>query len=136
MMIGRKILGSFICVFLAWLIPSAIWVIIANVWLGGYDQAWAFDITLFAACFVVPVWLLIFMPLYVLTPPRSWAWRWFVVIPAGASSGIVIIFIFTEIMSRSWPSHIFAIPSALIGGLTGLFASLTRRWFVDQASNG
>ncbi len=81
--------------------------------------------------FVLPVWLLVLLPLYVLLPRQSCLWRPFVCAAFGAGSGAILLTIFF-VVSPDAPLAIIWIflPIALlVGGITCLFGAATADYF-------
>ena len=124
--INGELLGSFICVCVGWLtlgLAFAVYIATAERrYLEFFEVAGG--VLLVSSPFVFGSWLLIFVPIYLFVPSRSILWRWPVCMLCGAVAGAVIMY---ALGLGSEPA--FSISAAVVGGVTCLFASLTRRHF-------
>lgn len=137
MIILRRIFGSFLSVATGWIIGSILMVPVFVTYRGQTDiwsmlnESWTvfFFIASGFARFVFPAWPLMFLPLYMLLPSAAPLWKWPAFTALGAFCSIVIISITYRIIGPVFPPHLIVISAAIIGGVTCLFASLTRHWF-------
>jgi hypothetical protein len=105
---------------LAWSLPF--------VFMGG--SVFGFD-ALFAAvaaAFVFGTWIVVLIPLYLFVPLRSSFWRWPKCTICGAVSGAAIMVVIGNGMEPQI-LFVYAGLAAMAGGVTCLFASLTRYRF-------
>ena len=149
-MLLRRVLtgfiGSFLAIVCGWLagIVVSFCVIPANILIHGglhgehvptaafIELPWF--VALFSPCFMLPVWLLVLVPLYVLIPHSSSLWRWPICTSLGIISGIGIVALFVSRPICTYPPPSVAgyyILAAIIAGTTCLVGSLTRTRFRD-----
>jgi hypothetical protein len=103
----------------------------AALLLYGWSLPWWLA-SLVIAQFTVPVWLLVLLPLVIWLPPTSRLWHPFFAVVLGALAGALILAICLFIWSREIYLVLIYVPfGALIGGVTALVGSLTRRQFYD-----
>jgi hypothetical protein len=81
--------------------------------------------------FIVPVWLFLLIPLYLLVPPSWPLWRWPICTALGVLSGICIVAYFLSQPNVNPPVSIFSwyILASVIGGVTCFVGSITRKRF-------
>jgi hypothetical protein len=82
-----------------------------------------------AGAFIFGTWLVLLVPLYVLVPVRSALWRWPVSSTCGAVFGATISLVFCHLDSPQADWKDPTLLAAIAGGITCLFASLTRERF-------
>ena len=116
----REIIGSFLSVTAGW---------VASFPLLLYPPVIAI-----AGGFILVAYVTFFLPIYLLVPTRSPFWRWPVCTSCGVVSGAAIMLGFYRIVAQS-PEIVrwdyFVTVAAVVGGVTCLFASLTRYRFHD-----
>jgi len=91
--------------------------------------------------FIVPSWLIMFMPIYMLTSADSFIWRLYICLPLGAVAGGLVLqafFTYSELFTYRtdwiraldicWP---LVIPAAVVGAITCLTAKMTFKRFSD-----
>jgi hypothetical protein len=130
----RRILGSFLSALVGW--AALMGVILSHTHFHSPPGEWwdtpgfyAFYAAI-AGTFIFGTWLVILIPLYLLVPLRSPLWHWLVCTICGVLSGALIMFVICRVSSPQavdWPSYV--VLAAIVGGVTCLFASLTRRRF-------
>jgi hypothetical protein len=81
--------------------------------------------------FVVPVWLLVLLPLYIMLPRSSWLWRPGTCTAFGAAAGAVIITIYFAVSPNApFELVIIFLPIAVfIGGVTAFIGAVSARYF-------
>jgi hypothetical protein len=140
--IGRQILGSFVAVVTGWFAALAFLMacmVLRNLQhahtltgqqILGYFEMYAF----FMACLIVPVWLLVLIPLYILLPSSSILWRSPICTVCGVFAGEIIMFAFYRgDLDRVLMYHY--VMAGMVGGVACLTASLTRRQFKMHLTN-
>jgi hypothetical protein len=122
----RRILGSFLSAFIGWL--ALVFVILAWSLLNIFAAPSIPNLIRFnlvsgvvAGTLIFATWLIALVPLYLLVPLQSILWRWPICTICGSASGAAIVLAF----GPQVPS-IYMMLSALVGGVTCLFASLTK----------
>lgn len=143
----KKILGSFVSVVVGWAAGvvwfsawSAIEFISSPYAYASFKEAlgWLGIIAAFMWLFLIPSWLLVLLPFYLLVPRNSRWWNWPICTFLGAVAGGLIMLgyiIYRQIDVLtvpliSFPNGVFGvIPAALIGGVSFLTASLTSKKF-------
>jgi hypothetical protein len=85
----------------------------------------------FMAAFIIPVWLVVLVPLYVLIPADSILWRWPLCTALGAIGGLVALVVGTWLLTRDFfvEEWSFYVMAAIVGSVTCLIGSLTKHWF-------
>ena len=85
----------------------------------------------FMAYFIVPVWLFVLAPLYLIIPIDSVLWRWPLCTALGVVGGLVALIAGIWLATRDFfvETWSFYVMAAIVGGVTCLVGSLTRRWF-------
>jgi hypothetical protein len=134
------VLGSFLSALAGWVSVMLIEIISSNITYWHSDQvlrstAWWYRPGYYAVlgvvsgAFIFGTWLVLLVPLYVLVPVRSAFWCWPVSSTCGAVSGATIMLVFCHLNSpqADWKGP--TLLAAIAGGITCLFASLTRKWF-------
>jgi len=133
----RRLLGAFISVVVAWLFLQVVAEIFTHT--RGLYRVWWVDPLFFAygsLPFVFVPWLLVFLPLYLFVPPRSFLWRWPVCTACGMTFGGVLMNLLSQPNPHDDLSPLFVAFAAMTGGITCLFASLTMpRYHYTQPSN-
>jgi hypothetical protein len=143
--LAQRILGSFLSALVGWTAVSAYYGVIivmssaaaaSHVPVFISNQMWQESLGYFAifavvsAIFIFGTWFVALLPLYLLVPLHSILWRWHVCTVCGFTAGAAIMLVFGRIMSPpqvdSWP---YVILAGIVGGVTCLFASLTRHRF-------
>ncbi len=135
----RRVNGSLVSVTAGW---SVIWLWLAYRALhphpmSGSHEWWALAliVLIVSSVFVFGTWAVIFLPVYLFIPRRSFLWRWPVCTLCGAAAGAAIMFAFARLTSPqariSWDYEILA---ALVGGVSCFVASLSARYFHSPAN--
>jgi hypothetical protein len=136
----RSVLGSFLSALAGWVSVMLIEIIFSSVAYWHLDPdsrtiTWWYSPGYYAmfgavaGAFIFGTWLVLLIPLYALVPVRSMLWRWPVSITCGAVSGATIMSVICHLNSpqADWKGP--TLLAAIAGGITCLFASLTRKWF-------
>jgi hypothetical protein len=136
----RPLLGSSLSALAGWVSVMLIEIISSSVTYRHLDPAlrstaWWYNpgfyavIGVVAGAFIFGTWLVLLVPVYVLVPARSVLWRWPVSSTCGVVSGAIIMWVFCHLNSpqADWKGP--TLLAAIAGGITCLFASLTRKWF-------
>ncbi len=136
----RRLLGSFLSALAGWISVMLIEIISSSVTYWHSDSvlkstAWWYSPGFYAmfgavaGAFIFGTWLVILIPLYFLVPSNSMLWRWPTCTTCGALAGSTIIFIFCQVSSSQadWQSP--TLLAAIAGGVSCLFASLTKERF-------
>jgi hypothetical protein len=133
----KRVIGSFVCMVFGWIslavINAATGFMVQTT--GGDRRSLSGLILICSGFFVLPSWLLIFMPLYTFLPAKSRLWKWYLFMPVGALCGGVAICLISVFEFGFWLFH-YTLPAAIVGGVAGLCASLTKNWFVDEHRGG
>ena len=114
----QEIVGSFLSAAVGWVASFCLLLHPAYVAIAG--------------AFILVAWLVVFLPLYLLVPLRSPLWWWPVCTTCGSVSGAAIMLGFYRLVSPlplHWDYPVTV--AAVVGGVTCLFASLTRHRFHD-----
>jgi hypothetical protein len=147
---SKKIFGSFLSILCGW---SCGWACLVVIYFFGNrqydynhisDAIWSdLGVFLLMGIFILPSWLLAFMPLYVFMPRKSFMWRWYVCTPLGGLAGAIILLSpvayseliiyhakISDILS-TWP---LSLPAAVVGSVTCLVGTLTFDRFNPESS--
>ncbi len=127
----RRILGSFVAPLTAWAAFNVFCVIMAFA--TSHSSDWwvgpAF-VAIYSTAFIFGTWLLVLLPLYLLIPQHSVLWHWPLCTGCGALAGAAIIVSWSAIFYPQATDRVYlGVLAAVIGGVTCLTASLTRRRF-------
>jgi hypothetical protein len=127
----RRVLGSTLSAWVGWLALNVLMLGVTALSTASADDWYVYEkiVVMASLALVSAAWLVGLLPLYLLVPPRSWLWRWYVFTPCGALAAAVAMHAFCH---HVWPRggwDWFAAPAAFAGGVTCLFASLTSRRF-------
>jgi hypothetical protein len=79
-------------------------------------------------------WFVIFLPVSLVISPKSYLWRWFILIPFGGLVAGLVCFLLVHDAGRDAINKWTSI-GAGTGALVGLFASLSLRWWVGRSSD-
>jgi hypothetical protein len=141
---GRQVFGSAVATLSGWIIG---WIALELLsWYGnGYFHHWNSYLVWdslatfpLMGIFIVPVWLAILLPLYLLLSRSSFLWSPFVCVPLGALTGFLIMQAFFAyddyVLYHTGGRHSFdfvwlSIPGAVVGATTCLVGTLTYRRF-------
>jgi hypothetical protein len=129
------VLGSFLSAFLGWTVLNLYSLSTANFdsTQGGEGWAGVAVMGIFSGILILGTWFVALLPLYVLVPSRSVLRKWPICTLCGVVSGAIIMLIFGMITSPStvpWHQYVpYCTFAAVVGGITCLFGSLTRRFF-------
>jgi hypothetical protein len=124
----KKILGSFLSAGIGWFTGVLAMGLFEAASAPTWDDFWRFLLlhAALVAAFVLPLWLLVLLPFYVLLPRDSALWRVPICTGLGILSGAGVLFIYFS--AAGLPLSLlglFGIEAALIGGSTCLFGALT-----------
>lgn len=128
--VNRRFLGSFLSACAGWLTLGAV-VAVFSIFHSdpnSHEQPVVVfgGVLLATSFFVFATWLLIFVPIYLFVPMQSVLWRWPVCTLCGAAAGAAIM---------CWLGAVGIIGGGVVGGVTCLFASLTRRRFLLETQH-
>ena len=129
-MITRRVLGSFLSVMAGAIAGAVLTSIFFDAWwnIGFFALA-----LMVVGCFVLPVWLLLVLPLYLLIPRTSILWRPWLCTVGGAALGALLLAGYGTFAWPDWAAVGLLLPIAgVVGGVTALFASLTAHGFHDD----
>ena len=118
-----KVVGSAVAAFVGGM--TGVIAMLLSSW-----QEWRVC-SLMVGIFVVPVWLLVLLPLYVLLPSSSLLWRPTICTSLGAACGAILLTVYFAV-SRDTPFNliwIFLPIAVVVGGVTSLVGSVTARYF-------
>ncbi len=140
--LGKRLLGSFISVFVGWATCVLGWGLLLFITscvqksqpvLVAIGQIPVFCLYVAGVCgiFVLPTWAFVFVWVYLFTPRHSCLWKPWLCVPLGAVAGTAILILFG--IAYGEPPHrllssealITILSSAVTGGATCLYASLT-----------
>jgi hypothetical protein len=131
----KKVIGSFISACVGWFTGVLAMGVFELASASSRDHVWQFlaNHAALAAAFVLPIWLLVLLPLYVLLPKDSALWRVPVCTALGVLSGVAVLAICFAVtgvpLSLLW---LFGSEAGIIGGVTCLFGALTANRFHEQ----
>ena len=139
--IAKQLLGTLVAVLAGWFAALLFFegVEIINILrqprVGTLETLWLtpLGLSLLMSVFVVPVWLLVLIPLYIFVPRSSVLWR----VPVCSTFGVVAGILIVGLILRGIPGSRglaaeawwFFIAGAIVGGVTCLVGSLTRKTF-------
>ncbi len=136
----RRVFASVVAALTAWAILSAGVAILFIVFIfsskgtPSSDTGWGVwifgMIAVASTVLTFALWLLVLLPLYLLLPPGSMFWKWPLCTACGAVGGAVL---FLSWSYSTYPVDSlrfeFGVGAAVIGGVMGFSAALTRRRF-------
>jgi hypothetical protein len=126
-LIGRQILGSFIAVCGGWIAALVILLLMQphSGILGVMIATW------FMWIFILPSWLLLFLPLYIFIPHSSMLWRWPICTSFGVLAGVAIFLAVVGASDRhiTVTDWFFLALASTVGGIACLTAALTSKYF-------
>ena len=129
----RRALGAAVAVVIGWASGLAALVAIAQAF--HPPSPWSTRLTEVVIAgaamwlFILPVWLLVFLPLYCLLPRRSPLWRWPIATFLGCVAGAVVIYAYAALTTPAAQVGLLPAIAAIVGGVTSLTASLTEGRF-------
>lgn len=128
--LGRGIGGALLSIVVGWLFLLVI--VVSYDWIRAPNfHWWANELIVVPGSlpFVVAPGLFVFLPLYVFVQPNSVLWSWPVCASCGALFGASLMFVLGFPNPLAQSNIVFIVFAALTGGVTCLFASLTKSKF-------
>jgi hypothetical protein len=123
---GRRFLGAFVSFLVASLFLQVIALIFTHT--RGLYRVWWVDpvyLAIGSFPFVFVPWLIVFVPLYLFVPLRSFLWWWPVCTACGTTFGGVVMYLLSQPHPQDGDSPLFTSWAAMTAGILCLFASLT-----------
>lgn len=125
----RKLLGSILSAFVGWagtLVVCVVPVIYYHGFISDLGRG-----ALFLAVIFGGVWLIFLLPIYLLIPFHSLAWRWPASVAIGTTLATMLIWgVVHDAVTTTMHLVDYLIPGAIMGGVTALFSSVTAKSFV------